>query len=97
MRLYTTPLPVKVIARLLGIPGEQYATFKRWTEDAMSGEPSAVERKRRSTKDMVAYFGQMALERRARGAEDLIAALVEAEVDGESLENWEILGFCMLL
>jgi hypothetical protein len=46
---------------------------------------------------MVAYFGQMALERRARGAEDLITALVEAEVDGESLENWEIMGFCMLL
>jgi cytochrome P450 len=46
---------------------------------------------------MMAHFGQLAAARRARGAEDLITALVEAEVEGESLEDWEILGFCMLL
>jgi cytochrome P450 len=94
---YTMPLPVKVIARMLGIPGEEYAMFKRWTTDVMSGDPTGMEAKQKSTSAMVAYFGQMALERRAHGAEDLITALVEAEVDGESLEDWEILGFCMLL
>ena len=66
---YTIPLPVKVIARLLGIPGKDYVT----------------------------YFGQMAATRRAHGADDLITALVEAEVAGESLEDWEVLGFCILL
>ena len=47
--------------------------------------------------EMVAYFGQMAATRRAHGADDLITALVEAEVAGESLEDWEVLGFCILL
>jgi cytochrome P450 len=47
--------------------------------------------------EMMIYFGQMAAARRAHGAEDLITALVEAEIDGESLEEWEILGFCLLL
>jgi cytochrome P450 len=46
---------------------------------------------------MVEYFGKMAAARRAHGAEDLITALVEAEVEGEKLEEWEILGFCILL
>ena len=45
----------------------------------------------------MAYFGQMAAARRAHGAEDLITALVEAEIEGEALEDWEVLGFCMLL
>ena len=38
---YTVPLPVKVIARLLGIPGDDYATFKRWS-DAWYKRPEYV-------------------------------------------------------
>jgi cytochrome P450 len=95
---YTIPLPVKVIARLLGIPGEEYPTFKRWSDAFISSLISiSLEERMRNTQEMVAYFGQIAAARRAHGAEDLITALVEAEVEGESLEEWEILGFCMLL
>lgn len=46
---------------------------------------------------MVESFGKIAAARRAQGAEDLITALVEAEIDRESLQDWEILGFCILL
>src|SRR5262245_41051932 len=95
---YTIPLPVKVIARLLGIPGEEYPTFKRWSDAFISALISiSLEERMRNTQEMVAYFGKMAAARRAHGAEDLITALVGAEVDGESLEEWEILGFCILL
>jgi cytochrome P450 len=94
---YTIPLPVKVIARLLGIPGEDYATFKRWSDAFLSVIAMSEEERARNLQDMVAYFGHMAAARRSRGAEDLITALVEAEVEGESLEEWKILGFCILL
>ncbi len=95
---YTIPLPVKVIARLLGIPGEEYPTFKRWSDAFISSLISiSLEERMKNTQEMVTYFGQMAAARRAHGAEDLITALVEAEVEGESLEEWETLGFCMLL
>jgi len=95
---YTIPLPVKVIARLLGIPGEEYPTFKRWSDAFISSRSSiSLEERMKNTQEMVTYFGQMAAARRAHGAEDLITALVEAEVEGESLEEWEMLGFCMLL
>src|SRR5215831_5826500 len=33
---YTTPLPVQIIARLMGIPGEDQATFKRWSDTFIS-------------------------------------------------------------
>lgn len=94
---YTIPLPVKVIAHLLGIPGEDYVTFKRWSDAFLSTVSAERDERLQNIQEMVAYFGQMAAARRAHGAEDLITALVEAEIDGESLQDWEILGFCILL
>lgn len=94
---YTIPLPVKVIARLLGIPGEDYLTFKRWSDAFLSTAPVRLGERLQNLQAMVAYFGQMAAARRAHGAEDLITALVEADIDGEALQDWEILGFCILL
>jgi cytochrome P450 len=51
----------------------------------------------KNTQEMAEYFGHMAAARRDHGADDLITALVEAKIEGESLEDWEILGFSMLL
>lgn len=94
---FAIPMPLKVIARLLGIPGEDYLTFKRWSETFFAFGSMTPEERAKSNQEMMAYFGRMAAARRARGAEDLITALVEAEIEGESLEDAEILGFCMLL
>lgn len=94
---YTIPLPVKVIARLLGIPGEEYLRFKRWSDALMAENSMPLEDRARSTQEMMAYFGRMASDRRTQGAEDLITALVEAEVERESLTEQDILGFCVLL
>ena len=94
---FAIPLPVKVIARLLGIPGEDYFTLKRWSDAFLAFSSMAPEDRAVSNKEMASYFGRMAVARRKHGAEDLITALVEAEVDGESLDDAEILGFCMLL
>lgn len=94
---FAIPMPLKVIARLLGIPGEDYLTFKRWSETFFAFGSVTPEERAKSNQEMMAYFGRMAAARRACGAEDLITALVEAEIEGESLEDAEILGFCMLL
>ena len=96
---YTVPLPVRVIARLLGIPEEDYLTFKHWTDVIFSQATSAeaAAEQFRSNQEMGDYFGRTALARRAHGADDLITALVEAEIEGASLQDWKIIGFCILL
>ncbi len=94
---FTVPLPMRVIARLMGIPEEDYATFKRWSDAFLSTVSADRNDRMQNVQDMVAYFGQMAAARRTQGADDLITALVEAEIEGESLQDWEILGFCILL
>ncbi|MCX5725276.1 MAG: cytochrome P450 [Nitrospirae bacterium] len=97
MQAYAIPLPIKIIARLLGIPGEDYIKLKRWSDTFLAFSSMTPEERALSNQEMMAYFGRMASTRRAQGAEDLITALVEAEVEGESLDDSEIIGFCMLV
>jgi cytochrome P450 len=94
---YTVPLPVKVIARLLGIPGSDYEIFKRWSDAFLSLTSMESTERMRNIQEMASYFGKIAATRRSHGAEDLITALVEADIEGEKLEEWEMLGFCILL
>ena len=93
------PLPVRVIARLLGIPGVDYVAFKRWSDTFLSMNTRDLEPgiRARNAMDMAAYFGRVAAERRVQGTEDLITALVETELEGERLPEVELLGFCVLL
>ena len=96
------PLPVIVIAELLGIPPEDRARFKAWsadvalTTDVMQSE-AAIEAIRDATGALVDYFGDVIEERRRAPREDLISALVQAETDGRRLTGAEVLAFAILL
>lgn len=103
------PLPVIVIAELLGVPAGDRDKFKRWV-DGMFNSTNKVSIKDRSPEDE-AYFasameqvGELAnyltehvRERRAKPREDLLSKLVEAEVDGVRLTDAEITNFGMVL
>lgn len=88
------PLPVIVIAEMLGIPQEDRARFKIWSDAVVgagfsgTGNPQA---------EMSAYFLDMIGQRRREAKVDLISALLAAEVDGVHLSQRELLGFCILL
>ncbi len=91
------PLPVIVIAELLGIPAEDRAHFKRWSdaviantrEDATEGDAAQAE--------MVDYFRWTIRRHREEPHADLISDLLAAEIDGQRLSEPELLGFCVLL
>jgi cytochrome P450 len=96
---FTMPLPVQVIARMLGIPGEDQAAFRRWSDSLVAfngGDFTPAERVKNGM-EMMDYFRKIVAARREKSGSDLISAVVEAEVDGERLEEWEVLGFCTLL
>jgi cytochrome P450 len=86
-----------VIARLLGIPRDEYRTFRGWSQAFVSTATMPHEERQRSIREMTAYFGEAVRARRGRGADDLLTALAEARVDGEALEDAEILGLCIVL
>jgi cytochrome P450 len=100
---FSTPLPLMVIAEMLGIEPERYREFKQWSDDmirATGGEevsPAERERLRRSMDDLRSYFEQAIAERRRNSRDDLISALVRAEEDHHQLTAREVLAMCLLL
>jgi cytochrome P450 len=95
------PLPVTVIAELLGIPIELREDFKRWSDALVSGDEQTTEEERQvlfqEIGGMFGYFSQVLDERRMHPRNDLVSALLAAEVNGEHLSDLELLGFCGLL
>jgi cytochrome P450 len=91
------PLPMRVICAILGIPSEQAALFRHWSEATIGYAGIPAEERRKRISELHAYLGQEVAARRARHTDDLITALVEAEIDGARLDDAEAVGFCMTL
>jgi cytochrome P450 len=88
------PLPVIVIAEMLGIPPEEREQFKHWS-DELVGETHTPGHNPQM--EMGMYFYQKIEQRRQEPKNDLISALIEAQIDGQHLDMMELLGFCILL
>ena len=97
------PLPVIVIAEMLGVPAEDRDDFKRWSDDIVATfggpvtPPEVLERAQKSTQEMSDYFGAVIEERRREPREDLLSGLIAAEERGEVLSEEELLATCILL
>jgi len=102
------PLPVIVIAELLGIPTSDRGLFRSWADvllgqdidpDQALSEASeqAVTAVAPVLREMNAYFLDHIRSRRASPGDDLTSQLAQAEVDGERLADEEIVGFVGLL
>lgn len=98
------PLPVIVIAEILGVPPERRDQFKQWS-DAIVASTSAddasdavVEEQMQSLQEMGMYFLQLLEDRREDPRDDLISTMVADESDdGTQLSQQEALGMCVLL
>lgn len=95
------PLPVTVIAELLGIPVEDRERFKKWSDQVVSMADVSGEMKfdhfNDAVMEMGMYFLNMIEQRRNQPGSDLISGLLQANIDGETLDQIELLGFCVLL
>ncbi len=96
------PLPVIVISELLGIPSQDRAKFKHWSDTVVQtasfGENIDYKKfMSAEIMEMGKYFMKMIEHRRKLPEDDLISGLLEATVDGKHLSEIELLGFCVLL
>jgi cytochrome P450 len=92
------PMPMFVIAELLGIPREDHATFRRWSDHMVeAGGGNFGPETGKVIGELVEYVSAVTRERRRRPQEDLITRLVEADLDGERLADDEIASFCLTL
>ncbi|MFJ3894681.1 cytochrome P450 [Streptomyces sp. NPDC090083] len=94
------PLPVTVIARMLGVPTEDRDRFQGWADQLLSTDPEDPESVRRMEETAVAitvYLQGFIEARRKEPTGDLLSTLVDAELDGERLEDEDIASFATLL
>jgi cytochrome P450 len=103
---YAAPLPMKVIARLIGIPPADWARFRHWSDGILKISFTRADEATKAagfaefhaaTVEMDAYLVEAIAERRRVPANDLLTRLIEAEVDGERLTHEQILGLFQLL
>jgi cytochrome P450 len=97
------PLPVIVIAEVLGVPAADRVRFKGWSSDIAGtlGGPfqpqDALERALRSSNEIAEYFRDQIAQRRREPRDDLLSALAAAEEQGDLLSEDELLATCILL
>jgi cytochrome P450 len=102
----TYPLPVIVIAEIIGIPAADREQFKRWSDTAVENlgnvffappDPDRMQRMTLLLQDMGTYFTALSEERRRQPREDLLTGLVQAEVEGSKLTREELIRMLVLL
>jgi cytochrome P450 len=98
--LLSAPLPVLVIAELLGVADADRHDFRRWSDatiEAADGAAAMSEEVMADVGEMVAFLEERAAERRRAPAADVISLLVTSEIDGRPLTDAEVLVLCMSL
>jgi cytochrome P450 len=102
------PLPVMVIAELLGIPADDHETFKRWSDRVVGAfglvdqpeqelEPEQGEPVVEALGEMYAYFTALFEDRQRAPRDDLVTRLLAASEDGDELSADEVWWFCLML
>lgn len=93
-------LPMDVISELMGVPEEDRAEVRRQADVVVHREdgvydvpPAGAE----ASLWMVSYFIEMVSQRRRRPTDDLTSALIEAEIDGERLDDDDVIAFLFLM
>lgn len=96
------PLPVAVIAEMLGIPPEDRSALRPWSADIcgmfeLNPSDEAARRAVRASVEFSAYLRELIAARRRAPGEDLISGLVAAYDEGDRLTEQEMISTCVLL
>jgi cytochrome P450 len=103
VREFSAPLPTIVIAELLGVPPEDQDWFKEKSNAVTQFDPSlppeseAGARQLGPAIELGTYLAKVLVQRRSEPRDDLLSALLAAEIDGARLSEPELIGFGFLL
>jgi cytochrome P450 len=96
---YARHIPSRVIGELIGIPDERISDFLHWTE-SMVELPDGTTQAEAIKSPAASIYGEFARlldQRRRARQDDLMSALIDAELEGRKLTQEELLGFCFVL
>lgn len=94
---FAVPLPLTIIAQMLGVPIERMDDFKRWSDHFVVAignhhlTKDEMGRMLRSQAEFFQYFSEQIEDRRAHPRDDVVTDVVAARLDGEALSVQEML------
>ncbi|MER7363447.1 cytochrome P450 [Nonomuraea wenchangensis] len=93
-------IPADVISELVGVPAADRAQILRWSNESLlreEGSGAITQASATATLNLVGYYQQLIADRRARPGDDLVSALIAAEIDGVRLSDADIGAVLLLL
>ncbi|GHH17308.1 cytochrome P450 [Streptomyces lanatus] len=106
MKEFAAPLPLIVIADLMGVPPSDRGILRGWMDKMLQGgeelkspeeqleEKEQLEKELELLWEMRDYWKDMAVERRKKPRGDLVSELLDAEIDGQRLTDSQIANIC---
>ncbi len=99
---YATPIPVRIIARMLGVPESMAPQLLSWSHDMVAmygvGRSHAVEvQANTAAAEFAAFVRELVAARRHAPGDDLLSVLIAAEEDGACLSEAELVSTVVLL
>jgi cytochrome P450 len=99
------PLPIAVIAYILGVPRDDWRLLFRWTNEVIGKDDPEFRRPgetagqtiKRARGELHAYFQRLIERRRSDPQDDLVSELVRAKIDGTPLTEEQLLSYCELM
>jgi cytochrome P450 len=97
---YAFPLPINVISEMLGVPRQDRAQIRVWSEALVTGANTLTgsdERFREKMQAFTSYTAQLVAAKRQHSADDLISQLIVIEEEGDRLSEEELLSLITVL
>ena len=101
----SAPLPIAVIAWLLGVPREDWRLLFEWTNRTIGAQDpdfraegkSSLESAEAAMAELFGYFAKLVEEKRKNPADDLVTLFSQLEVDGERIPEVDVLAWCLII
>jgi cytochrome P450 len=94
---YARHIPTRVIAHMLGVAEEDGDTFRGWIQDSLEEGVTDYDKAQRGFQGMNGYFREQVAKRREQRGDDLVSMLLDAEIDGQPLDEDHVVNTLRLL
>ena len=100
----SAPIPIWVVAEMLGIPKSHWENMFNWTNEAVGASDPEYQKGRtedetrnQAIAEMTAYFTELAESRRQNPRDDISSLLVNAEINGKKMDEFDLLSYFIIV
>lgn len=94
---YAQQIPVRIIAKMLGIPESMSETFTQWVRGALEIGATDPEVRQEAFTGIITYLFEEVTKRKEHPGDDILSELLAAEVDGAPVPDYHVIGTGVLI